>query len=170
MITVRNACEEDVPALAEIGLRAWQQAVVGLADPQLPRDHARNAFHQFLGSHWLRVSVAEVGGGLAGWASREALDDEITDLWVDPSHQTKGLGAALLGAMEAEILAAGFEASRLQTHARNTAAIGFFRKHGYSVHWLSVDYSPRLDRDVESVGLRRQLAEEAPIGYGPRGF
>ncbi len=170
MITVRNAREEDVPAIVEIGVRAWEQAVTGVADLQVRRDHARNAFQQFLGRHWLRVNVAEVEGGIAGWASREALDDEITDLWVDPPHQKKGLGAALLAAMEAEIIAAGFDASRLQTHARNTAAVGFFQKHGYTVSWLSVDYSERLDRDVESIGLRRQLVEDGPVGYGADGF
>jgi ribosomal-protein-alanine N-acetyltransferase len=58
----------------------------------------------------------------------------------------------------------------LQTHARNIAAVAFFQKHGYSVNWLSVDYSPRLDRNVESIGLRRQLVADLPIGYGPGGF
>lgn len=170
MITVRNALEEDVPALIDIGVRAWEQAVTGVADLQVRRDRARNAFQQFLASHWLRASVAEFGGVLAGWASREALDDEITDLWIDPPQQRKGLGSALLAAMENEIVAAGLEAARLQTHARNTAAVAFFEKHGYSVSWLSVDYSPRLDRNVESIGLRRQLVADEPIGYGPGGF
>jgi ribosomal-protein-alanine N-acetyltransferase len=170
MITVRNAREEDVLAIVEIGVRAWEQAVVGVADLQVRRDNARSAFQQFLGAHWLRVTVAESGGVLAGWASREALDDEITDLWVDPPQQKKGLGAALLAALYEVIFAAGFLGARLQTHARNTAAVGFFQKHGYSISWLSVDYQPRLDRDVESIGLHRQLVAEAPGGYGPDGF
>ncbi len=170
MITVRNAREEDVAVLVEIGVRAWEQAVSGVADLQVRSDHARNAFQQFLANRWLRVTVAEFDGHLAGWAAREALDDEISDLWIVPAQQRKGLGSALLAAMEAEIVAAGFEAARLQTHARNVAAVGFFQKHGYAVNWLSVDYSPRLDRDIESVGLRRQLVADEPIGYGPGGF
>lgn len=170
MITVRNAREEDVAVLVEIGVRAWEQAVSGVADLQVRSDHARNAFQQFLANRWLRVTVAEFDGHLAGWAAREALDDEISDLWIVPPQQRKGLGSALLAAMEAEIVAAGFEAARLQTHARNVAAVGFFQKHGYAVNWLSVDYSPRLDRDIESVGLRRQLVADEPIGYGPGGF
>ena len=48
MITVRNAREDDVPALVDIGVRAWEQAVVGVADLQVRRDYARNAFQQFL--------------------------------------------------------------------------------------------------------------------------
>ncbi len=170
MITVRNALEEDVPALVEIGVRAWAAAVVGVADLEVRRDHARHAFEQFLAGRWLRVSVAECDGVRAAWAAREALNDEISDLWVDPPLQKRGLGSALLAAMEAEIVAAGFEAARLQTHARNVSAVGFFQKRGYSVNWLSIDYSERLDRDVESVGLRRQLVAEEPIGYGPGGF
>ena len=170
MIIVRNALEEDVPALVAIGVRAWEQAVVGVADLQVRREYARDAFRHFLDRHWLRVSVAEVEGALAGWASREALDDEISDLWIDPPQQKRGFGSALLAAMEAEIVAAGFEAARLQTHARNVAAVGFFQKHGYTVNWLSIDYSERLDRDIESVGLRRQLVTEEPVGYGPQGF
>jgi len=80
MITVRNALEEDVPGLIEIGVRAWEQAVTGAVDLQMRREHARNAFQQFLANHWLRVTLAEADGVPAGWASREALDDEITDL------------------------------------------------------------------------------------------
>ena len=107
MITVRNAREEDVAVLVEIGVRAWEQAVSGVADLQVRSDHARNAFQQFLANRWLRVSVAEFDGHIAGWAAREALDDEISDLWIIPPQQRKGLGSALLAAMEAEIVAAG---------------------------------------------------------------
>lgn len=170
MITIRNAREDDILPLAEIGMRAWEQAVTGVADLEALRENARAAFLQFLSEHWLRALVAEQGGAIAGWAAREAFDDEITDLWVDPPHQRQGVGAALLAAMEAEIVAADYDTARLQTHARNGGAVDFFRKHGYEVHWLSVAYSPRLDRDVESVGLSRQLAGEEPIGYGPGGF
>ena len=105
-----------------------------------------------------------------GCAAREELDDQITDLWVEPSLQRQGVGSALLEAIEAEMLAADYEAAGLQTHARNVAALEFFRKHGYTVNWLSVAYSPKMDRDIESVGLKRQLVEDEPVGYGPGGF
>jgi ribosomal-protein-alanine N-acetyltransferase len=170
MIVVRNARKDDVPQLVEIGMRAWAQAATGVADLDALRDHARNAFLSFLSRHWLTVTVAEKAGVVAGWAAREALDDQITDLWVEPAQQRQGVGAALLAAVEAEVREADFESAGLQTHARNTVALAFFGKHGYSVHWLSVAYSSRLDRDVESVGLSRQLVVDEPIGYGPGGF
>lgn len=169
MITIRYATTDDVPALAEIGLRAWEQAATGVADLNALRDNAREAFLQFLAAKWVTVIVAE-RGAIAGWAAREKMDEEITDLWVDPAAQRQGLGTALLATLEDEMRRSGFEAADLQTHARNAPALAFFRKQGYAVNWLSVTYSPKLDRDVESVGLRRQLVDNQPIGYGPGGF
>lgn len=170
MTTIRYAHSEDVPALAEVGMRAWEQAVTGVADLNALRDNARTAFLQFLSANWVKVIVAEDGGRIAGWAAREKLDEEITDLWVDPVLQRRGVGTALLAAIEDEMRRSNVETADLQTHARNAPALAFFRNRGYSVNWLSVAYSPKLDRDVESVGLRRQLIEDQPIGYGPGGF
>ncbi|MDR6759010.1 ribosomal-protein-alanine N-acetyltransferase [Mycoplana sp. BE70] len=169
MITIRSATTDDVPALAEIGLRAWEQAATSVADLDALRDNAREAFLQFLAAKWVTVIVAE-GGTIAGWAAREKMDEEITDLWVNPAAQRQGVGTALLATLEDEMRRSGFEAADLQTHARNAPALAFFRKQGYAVNWLSVTYSPKLDRDVESVGLRRQLVDDQPIGYGPGGF
>lgn len=170
MTTIRYAHADDVPMLAEIGMRAWEQAVAGVADLDALKDSARTAFLQFLASNWVTVTVAEQAGRIAGWAAREKMDEEITDLWVDPALQRQGVGTALLTALEDEMRRSGFETVDLQTHARNAPALAFFRKQGYAVNWLSVTYSPKLDRDVESVGLQRQLVEDQPIGYGPGGF
>ena len=108
MITIRHARREDVVALAVIGMRAWEQAVTGLADLDRLREAVRDAFIVFLNRQWLTVTVAEKGGMLAGWAAREELDDQITDLWVEPSLQRQGVGTALLEAIEAEMLAADY--------------------------------------------------------------
>ncbi|QRM55050.1 N-acetyltransferase [Sinorhizobium sp. BG8] len=170
MISIRNARQHEVSALADIGMLAWEQAVLGVADLDALRENARNAFAAFLSRHWSTVIAAELDGVLAGWAAREAMDEEITDLWVAPQAQRQGIGSALLSAVEAEMVEASHEAAGLQTHARNALALSFFRKHGYSVSWLSVAYSPKLDRDVESIGLRRNLVEDEPLGYGSNGF
>lgn len=170
MIVTRNARANDVPLLVAIGIAAWAQAAAGVTDLAALRENALLAFRRFLVDHWLQVTVAEQSGVIAGWGAREALDDEITDLWVDPARQGAGVGGALLGALEADIAAAGHDAVRLQTHARNEAAVRFFRNRDYQVHWLSVAWSARLDRDIESIGLRRWLRQERPDGYGPGGF
>ena len=130
-------------------------------------DAARNAFRNFTESTWLTITVVEQNGYVAGWAAREALDETISDFWIDPAFARQGLGSALLERIEKDVAEQGFEKVTLQTHSGNAEAIGFFRRHGYSIHWLSVAYNPKLDRDVPSVGLVKQFADDDDGAYGP---
>ncbi len=161
MMIVRLAREDEVPALAAIGLEAWEKAVSGVADAAAMRHVAELAFLSFLRSKWFSVSVIEFDGEAAGWAAREDNDGHISDLWIRPAVQRNGLGSLLLAELERRILADGFEAAVIKTHSQNAPAIGFFRKHGYSISWLSTAYAPKLDRDVESVGMSKSLEEPA---------
>lgn len=153
--------------LAEIGFRSWEKAMTSIGEMTDMRSSARTAFQNFTRSSWLTITVVEQGGNLAGWAAREKLDELISDFWIDPSFKGQGLGRALLVEIEAEIVHQGFEVARVETHARNAEAIGFFEKQGYSINWLSTSYSPKIDHDVQSVGLSKRLVVEAPDTYGP---
>ncbi|SMD05690.1 GNAT family N-acetyltransferase [Rhizobium sp. RU36D] len=166
MITIRNARLDEADLLAEIGLRAWEKAMIPVGETGAMLDNARRAFANFTHSSWITISVVEKSGQPAGWAAREALDENITDFWIDPDYQGLGLGKALLAEIEQEIVRQGFSKASLETHARNREAVDFFEKHGYTVHWLTVAYNPKLDRDVQSVGLSKQLVEEGPKPYG----
>lgn len=166
MITIRNAREDEADILAEIGLRAWEKAMIPVGETKGMLDHARRAFSTFTHNYWLTISVVEKSGYPAGWAAREQLDEAITDFWIAPDYQGQGLGTALLAEIEAEIVRQGFTRAKLETHAKNDEAVRFFERHGYTVHWLSVAYNPKLDRDVQSVGLGKQLVEEKTPGYG----
>jgi ribosomal-protein-alanine N-acetyltransferase len=161
MMIVRLARENEVPVLATIGLNAWERAVSGVADAQAMRRVAELSFLSFLRSRWFSVSVVENSGIVTGWAAREDNDGAISDLWIEPSLQRNGLGSSLLADLEHRILADGFEAAVIKTHAQNAPAIGFFRKHGYAISSLSTAYAPKLDRDVESVGMTKMFAEPA---------
>jgi ribosomal-protein-alanine N-acetyltransferase len=158
---IRHAHEKDVPVLVDIGLQAWEKAVSGVADAGAMRRVAELSFLSFLRSNWFLISVIENGGAVAGWAAREDRDGTISDLWITPALQRSGLGSSLLADLEQRILADGFEAAALKTHAQNAQAIDFFRKHGYAVSSLSTAYAPKLDRDIESVGLTKTLREPA---------
>ncbi|TWF56591.1 GNAT family N-acetyltransferase [Neorhizobium alkalisoli] len=168
MAIVRNAREDEAEIISEIGFRAWEKAMVAIGEMTDMRDNARRAFRTFARDYWLTVNVVELHGTVAGWSAREKLDELITDFWVDPAHQGQGLGKALLKEVEAEIVHQGFEIARIETHARNAEAVGFFERHGYTVHWLSIAYSPRIDRDVQSVGLSKRLVEDWDGTYGPK--
>jgi [ribosomal protein S18]-alanine N-acetyltransferase len=166
MATTRNAREADVDVLAEIGFRAWEKAMEAIGEMTDMRDSARSAFLNFAQSSWLTISVIEHNGYVSGWAAREHLDELISDFWIDPQYQGQGLGKALLEEVEAEILRQGFETARVETHAQNSEAIGFFEKHGFRINWLSIAYSPKIDRDVQSVGLVKSLVAAPTAAYG----
>lgn len=167
MPTIRNAREDEAELLSEIGLRAWEDAMGEIGVSLELRDNAQAAFRGFTHEAWLTITVVEDGGMVAGWAAREGLDDVISDFWIDPAFKRRGLGTALLAEMEEQIATHGHPVARLETHARNVEAVRFFERKGYSVNWLSVVYSPKLDQDVQSVGMSKQLIEdvERPFGY-----
>ncbi len=167
MITLRNAREDDGEELAEIGLRSWNQALSRIGETGSMLQSARMAFRNFTASAWLTITVVEKNGVSAGWAARERLDENITDFWIDPVYQRQGLGKALLASVEAEMIVQGLHKAAVQTHARNNQAVAFFESQGYRISWLSVAYQPKVDRDVESVGLIRQLLPDDPEPYGP---
>ena len=73
----------------------------------------------------------------------------------------------MLGAVEAEIRDAGFGEAVLETHARNQDAVDFFRARGFAVQWLSIVYNPKLDRDLETVGMRKILVPQQDDLYAP---
>ncbi|MCL6706632.1 GNAT family N-acetyltransferase [Pseudomonas sp. R2.Fl] len=166
MATIRTARQDEADLLAEIGLRSWEKAMVPVGETRPMLENARMAFQNFTRSRWITISVVETGGVPAGWAAREQLDENITDFWIDPQYQGQGLGSALLEVVEGEIRDHGFEAAALETHAKNREAVDFFQKHGYTVHWLTVAYNPKLDRDVQTIGLSKQLVEPPATGYG----
>lgn len=166
MITIRNARLDEADLLADIGLRAWEKAMIPVGETRTMLENARRAFLNFTHSSWITISVVEKSGVPAGWAAREELDENITDFWIDPDYQGQGLGKALLAEIEQEIVHQGFTKASLETHARNKEAVDFFERHGYTVHWLTTAYNPKLDRDVQSVGLSKQLVEEVPKVYG----
>ena len=167
MVSIRNAREEEVATLAALGLRAWEMAMAPIGVTKALSENARSAFENFTQSSWLSITVAELDGEIVGWAAREHFDAKISDIRSEPEYQRKGVGAALLGDVEREIIEQGFTSVRVESHAQNDQAIAFFQKHGYSVNWLTVTYAPKLDRDVQSIGLSKQLVEEPKDTYGP---
>ena len=166
MVTIRKAREGDAGLLTEIGMRAWRKAMASVGEASEMAANARDAFARFTEEGWITITIVEKSGVPVGWAAREDMDETITDFWIDPDFEGQGLGTALLEAVEVGLKSQGFSVARLQTHAMNGDALKFFEKNGYSVNWLTVSYNPKLDRDVQSVGLSKSLSEPSGAGYG----
>ena len=72
-------------------------------------------------------------------------------LAVDPEHQGRGIGSALMAHAEALLLARGCPKVNISVRASNTAVIGFYERRGY-----------RLEGDSYAVTLGLRLIEDGP--------
>jgi len=89
-------------------------------------------------------------GGLARYDEREG---EIRRIYVDPQARGRGLGRAVLDALEDAARALGYEALRLETGDRQPEALGLYASAGFEP---SPAYGPYVD-DSRSVCLRKRL-------------
>lgn len=141
-VTIPTA--DDARAIAQVNVRAWQQAYKGL----MPDDHLAGlsvdkreaGWRQWIGApdcHTLvaRDAAGQVCGYVAYGRSRDpdhtAATAEIVAIYVDPGHWRRGTGTRLLDGAAAGIAALGFLRTTLWVLAKNASAIRFYTRHGF---------------------------------------
>lgn len=82
--------------------------------------------------------VSEAGGDIAGFTCANHQTGLIWALFVDPAHEGRGHGRALLDAALAALMAAGIVQAHLTTGA-GTRAERFYRRHGWRETGRSLD-------------------------------
>lgn len=94
--------------------------------PWMPRIHSRAEDIGFAGDMIDRdwVTVAEVGGAVAGFAARNG--EMIQALYVAAGARRQGVGSALMSRLQARA-----DALTLWTFQANAAAQGFYAAHGF---------------------------------------
>lgn len=157
-ILVRPARPGEGIALGAIGFAAWAASEFAINDAgRVDRAALRAEFDKLGEDHPETILVAEADGQLAGWSACEDRNQVISDLWVAPAFQGRGVGAMLLRAMETEIAALGMEKAELETLATNTKAIHFYERHGFVVVWRSEKFSSSLGYAIDKVGMNKSL-------------
>lgn len=138
---IRPARPTDLP-----GIVAFQQAAISAVDPRTYSAEERGAWarmpaagmEQLLAND--RYLVADAQRRLVGGAGWEPLDEPaqaaaVRAVFVHPAFHGRGLGARLLGAVEAAIAAAG-RRRILVPAALN--AVGFYQRLGYVANEMAV--------------------------------
>ncbi|MBX5132513.1 GNAT family N-acetyltransferase [Rhizobium lentis] len=103
------------------------------------------------------IFVAALDAEIVGWIAREGQPNYISDLWVQPHHQGKGVGEALLSYLCELITAEGLTTARIDTHARNLGAIRLYKRCGFTIIWHGIEFSRSIGVPLEKVHLEKQL-------------
>jgi len=137
-LVVRAATPDDVPAIVDIGGRAARQAYAGL----VTSDYLERVVAHFYGAEriarevapydqWFGYRVAQEDAwvvGLAGTGRAHDTPDrcELFALYVDPRHQRRGVGRALLADAVAQARDAGAHWLQVAVMPGNTRAVAFY--------------------------------------------
>ncbi len=144
MLTIREACLDDARRIAEIHVRAWQEAYRGIMPDDflagLSVDSRVERWRETLARGGRTVLVAEEGGVVAGWAiggeTRDAEASprtaEVYAINIDPAAWRRGAGRLLMQHACARFRSAGYERVTLWVLERNEAARRFYSTLGFT--------------------------------------
>ncbi|PDV89530.1 GNAT family N-acetyltransferase [Rhizobium sp. H4] len=160
-LTIRIIVPADHEAVGAIGFAAW---AAGEAFEDCYRDphviaKVQQEFAAFPDETKGEIFVAELAGVIVGWGAREGERNYVSDLWVHPDCQGKGVGQALLLHLCELMATEGLATVRLETHARNERAIRLYERCGFSTIWHGVEFSKSMGVPLEKVHMEKPLAD-----------
>jgi len=152
-VVCRPAAPADVPAIAAVRIRSWQEAYRGV----IPQDYLdslsvaaevkRREAHSLDGQH-----VAEANGGVVGWLyvgpyrADEGEDvpgpscGEVAAIYALPELWGRGVGRSLLGYGLGELRRLGLSPVLLWVLVANERARRFYERAGFRADGLVVDF------------------------------
>ncbi|MBB4238029.1 ribosomal-protein-alanine N-acetyltransferase [Rhizobium esperanzae] len=160
-LTIRKIAAADHEAVGAVGFAAWAASGAyedSYRDPDVIV-RVRREFAIFPGETKGEIFVAEHGKAIIGWGARENEPNYVSDLWVCPDHQGRGVGRALLVYLCELMAAEGLATARLDTHARNTGAIRLYESCGFTIVWRGREFSRSMGVELEKVHLEKRLAD-----------
>ena len=162
-LTLRPGRLNETEALVALAVAAHETSIGRTLEFAGRQADLKDAFTAFVSGSADNLIVAEADGEALGFAATEGKSDEISDIWVAPSHQGRGIGALLLAACEARVRAWGYSCAWLTTHAGSDRVLGFYRTHGYAL--LNVQHAPSValpDITYPKALLGKQLSRPLP--------
>ena len=103
-----------------------------------------------------------MAGEPAGLAARDDGSDYISDLWVSPLHEGRGVGSALLLSLEQAIAKSGHGRARLEVLTSNVRALALYRRRGYRPVWESFKRDVTLGIELHKTGMAKSLVPYRP--------
>ncbi|HTD12815.1 MAG TPA: GNAT family N-acetyltransferase [Steroidobacteraceae bacterium] len=136
-VNARPAAPADIPQLLTLIERYWEFEEIAGFDAQRTEALLRRLFGTpALGAAW----VAEGQGQLLGYVivvqvlsiEHQGLMAEIDEFFVVPEARTRGVGTALLAALETALAGGGCVRLQLQLGVANRKARAFYQRQGFT--------------------------------------
>jgi len=133
-VEIRTAGRADIPLIADLHVRSWQDAYRGM----LPEQFLQSTVPSELAGHWNQPAnlgdillVAKSQEGLVGFAATK-LEPEpcIQNLHVLPMNRSAGVGRALLCEIAKRLHCKGKTTVHLWVIEQNQRAISFYVRNG----------------------------------------
>lgn len=152
-----TAADHDV--VGRVGWEAWRSTGPldrGFADPKVAQ-RVKDAFLRFPSTTNGDVVVADLNGRVVGWGAREDEPDYISDIWIAPEFQRRGIGARLVEHFCAVIGNEGLRQARIATHQKNFSAIALYKRCGFDIVWQGMERDSIMGLELPKVRLKKLL-------------
>jgi [ribosomal protein S18]-alanine N-acetyltransferase len=158
-LKIREMTVADHQVVGEVGFAAWKSSDAFKGMDLAPEviERTREAYDSFAPQTQAEVWIAELDGEVVGWCARDGAPNYISDVWIRPDHQGRGIGRALVEHVSERIAAEGHATATIHSHARNAAAIRLYERCGFSIVWRGIEPSKSMGMDLEKVHLQKSL-------------
>lgn len=169
MLTIRPQTLDDIPAVADLHVRAWQSGYAGMIptevlhalDPAAMADrrrnwHAATEFQTLLATDGAEIIGFATVGPYRLQQNRTDLDPtvgEVNAIYVEPKRIGTGVGRVLMAAALAELTQRGFREVRLWVLEENHRSRRFYEKAGFTTDGERATYDVTLPSSGDAVPL-----------------
>jgi ribosomal-protein-alanine N-acetyltransferase len=157
----------DAEAVARIGFEAWKSNRVHQSwYAEDIETRVEESFLTFARRPDAEVVVALAAGEIVGWGARDSREhpgdrargwDYISDIWVAPHWQGKGVGSALIGEFIIRMRLENLGVASIEADASNEAALSLYKRRGFAEIWRGTDFAPSLGLNQAKVRLEKAL-------------
>jgi GNAT superfamily N-acetyltransferase len=126
---LRPASAEDIPSIASIWHRGWQDGHIGHVPEELTIARTEPSFWSRAAERLPDTTVAEIQGVVAGFVM--VVGDEVEQVYVSEDHRGSGVASVLLAEAERRVQLGGHDTAWLAVVAGNERARRFYAKCGW---------------------------------------
>lgn len=162
----RTMTDADRTGVADIGYSSWlaNRLYQEWFDPAVEA-RARSWLQDWVKDPKCDVVVCIVDGEVVGWGARDnyakpgagAPLDYISDLWVSPDTQGRGIGSAILNELMNRMRAEGLKRAQIEVAQANLRALDLYVRQGFRETWRGVKMSETLGLPLPRILLERVL-------------